>query len=196
MSITYPVDLLSVFPGWTTEFELVYRQEQSREAGGRTYVKDMGSPLWRLSAVSRSLSINELDEWRARLDAMENGLKTFFGWSKSRCRPVKHPGTASLPTGTLATIVDRKVVSFDGLTGITLSVGDLVQVGNGDLHRIVDLSAGYELRPHLRPGVVVGADVSISKPHCVMAIVPGSVSSTADPRTGRGTVSFQAMEAR
>ena len=196
MSITYPVDLLSVFPGWTTEFELVYRQEQSREAGGRTYVKDMGSPLWRLSAVSRSLSINELDEWRARLDAMENGLKTFFGWSKSRCRPVKHPGTASLPTGTLATIVDRKVVSFDGLTGITLSVGDLVQVGNGDLHRIVDLAAGYELRPHLWPGVEVGAAVSISKPHCIMAIVPGSISSSADPRTGRGTVSFQAMEAR
>lgn len=191
-----PVDLLSGFPGWTTEFEMVYRQEQSRTAGGRTYVKDMGPPLWRLAAVSRALSINELDEWRARLDAMENGLRTFIGWSKSRCRPVKHPGSAALPDGALATITDRKVVTFSGLAGITLSIGDLVQIGDGDLHRIVDLAAGYELRPHLWPGVAAGAAVSISKPHCIMAIVPGSVSSTADPQTGRGTVSFQAMEAR
>lgn len=191
-----PVDLLSGFPGWTTEFELVYRQEQSRTAGGRTYVKDMGSPLWRLAAVSRALSINELDEWRARLDAMENGLRTFTGWSKSRCRPVKHPGSAALPDGALATITDRKIVTFSGLAGITLSTGDLVQIGDGDLHRIVDMAAGYELRPHLWPGVASGAAVSISKPHCIMAIVPGSVSSSADPRTGRGTVSFQAMEAR
>lgn len=201
MSITYPFDLLSSFPGWTTEFELVERQEQSRVAGGRTYVKSLGSPLWRLSAASRSLSINELDGWRARLEVMENGLKTFYGYSKSRCRPIKHPGSSVLPAGTVASInLNRKSLTVSGLTGITLSVGDMIQIGDTDLHRVVDTAGSpmveFEVRPHLWPGVTAGATVSISKPHCVMAIVPGSVSSTADPQTGRGVVSFQAMEAR
>ena len=38
--------------------------------------------------------------------------------------------------------------------------------------------------------------VSVYRPFCLMAIVPGSISSQADPQTGRGTVSFQAIEAR
>ncbi len=201
MSVTYPVDLLADFSGWTTEFELVERQEQSREASGRTYVKSLGSPLWRLSAVSRSLSINNLDGWRARLEAMENGLRTFYGYSKSRCRPIKHPGLAALPTGEVASInANRKSLTVSGLTGIVLSVGDMIQIGDTDLHRVVDTAGSpmveFEVRPHLWQGVAAGAAVSISKPHCVMAIVPGSVSSTADPQTGRGVVSFQAMEAR
>lgn len=192
-----PTDLLAGFPGWSTQFEPLWRQEQSRAAGGRTYLKDFGSPLWMASYQSRSLSINELDAWRARLDIMENGAQTFYGYATSRCRPILHPGSSALPAGTVATIgADRKTLTTAGLAGITLSVGDMLQIGDTDLHRIVALGASIEVRPHLWPGVVVGAAVAISKPHCVMAIVPGSISSQGDPATGRGPVSFQAVEAR
>ncbi len=191
------VDLLSGFPGWSTTFELLWRQETSRAAGGRTYVKDLGDPLWTATYQSRSLTINELDYWRAKLDALENGAGTFYGRSLSRCRPIKHPGSSTLPTGTLSGIgTDRKTLTITGLTGITLSVGDMLQVGTADLHRVVVAGSSVEVRPTLWPGVTTGAAVVISKPSCIMAIVPGSIQLQAAPDTGDGTVTFQAMEAR
>lgn len=191
------VDLLSGFPGWSTQFEIAWRQEVSRAAGGRTYVKDLGDPLWTATYQSRSLTINELDYWRAKLDAMENGAGTFYGRALSRCRPILHPGSATLPSGTLSGInADRKTLTITGLTGITLSVGDMLQVGASDLHRVVAASASVEVRPHLWPGVTTGAAVVISKPACVMMILPGSIQTQAAPDTGDGVVTFQAVEAR
>jgi len=191
------IDLLSGFPGWSTQFELLWRQEVSRVAGGRTYVKDLGDPLWTATYQSRSLSPNELDHWRARLDALENGAGTFYGYSFSRCRPIKHPGSSVLPSGTLSGIgTDRKTLTITGLTGITLSVGDMLQIGASDLHRVVAVGSSVEVRPHLWPGVTTGATVVISKPSCVMMILPGSIQTQAAPDTGDGTVTFQAVEAR
>lgn len=126
------IDLLADFPGWSTQFELLWRQEVSRVAGGRTYVKDLGDPLWTATYQSRSLSINELDYWRARLDAMENGAQTFYGRSFSRCRPIAHPGSSELPEGEIASIgTDRKTVALSSdFSGITFSVGDMLQIGD------------------------------------------------------------------
>ena len=191
------IDLLSGFPGWITQFELLWRQEISRAAGGRTYVKDLGDPLWTATYQSRSLSPNELDYWRARLDQLENGAGTFYGRHFARCRPIKHPGSSPLPSGTLSGIgADRKTLTITSLTGITLSVGDMVQIGASDLHRVVAAGSSVEVRPHLWPGVATGAAVTISKPSCVMMIMPGSIQTQASPDTGDGTVTFQAVEAR
>lgn len=200
--ITYPLDILATWPGWSTEFDLLYRQEQSRQANGRTLVKDFGSPLWRASCVTRSLRPNELDEWRARLASLENGLQTFRGYALSRCRPQAHPGSSVLPVGTISFVNgNRKAISVTGLTGISLRVGDMLRLGAADLHQVMEPATGsptgqFEVRPHLWPGVVAGAAVSVERPYCLMTVVPGSVGSSADPSTGRGTVSFQAVEAR
>lgn len=214
MTITYPLPLsfLDGFPGWTTAFELSYRQEQSRTANGRTLVKDFGSPLWRMEAQSRSLSINLLDEWRARLESLENGLKTFRAFSKSRCFPIAHPG-GSWPTGAAfrgtgklyAINENRKaIMASDFPVGFRFSVGDLIQIGPANLHRVMEAAAvdatgrssEFEIRPHLWPVSAVDDPLLVKQPSCVMAIVPGSVSSQADVGTGRGTISFQAIEAR
>ena len=212
MSLSEPFDLLADFPGWTTQFELAWRQEQSRAAGGRTYVKDLGGPLWTLTAQSRPFSPNELDYWRARLNAMENGLATFWGYSMSRCYPIKYPN-GLWPTGSafdgeaeLASIgSNNKSVSVSGLpAGFVLSVGDYIQIGDADLHHVVEpatasgagVTPEFEVRPHIWPGVAAGATVKVKRPACLMAIVPGSIQSQADPQTGWGAVSFQAMEAR
>jgi hypothetical protein len=215
VTITYPIDLLATFPGWTTVFEPSYRQEQSRVAGGKTYVKDLGDPLWTLTAQSRQMSPNELDYWRARLDAMENGLQTFYGWQMSRYYPIKYPrgtwptGSSFNGTATLLSVgTNSKSISISGLpAGYVVSVGDMVQVGT-DLHRVMEDSTAsgagetseFEVRPHIWPGVAAGGSpattVIVKRPACVMAIVPGSIQSQADPQTGWGAVSFQAIEAR
>ncbi|WP_411036164.1 hypothetical protein [Shinella sp. BYT-45] len=202
MALTYPLDLLSEFPGWATEFEPVYRQEYSRQANGATIGKDFGSPLWRGVWTSRTLSPNDLDYWRARLEALEGVVRSFRAWPMSRCRPIRHPGSSALPAGTLHTIsASRNTIRVSGLAGINLSAGDLLQIGAADLHRIMESAAGnptglFEVRPHIWPGVATGAAVSISKPSCIMSIVPGSIATAANPATGRGTVSFEGIEVR
>jgi hypothetical protein len=216
MAIVYPLDILATWPGWTTEFEQFSRDELSRQTNGVTRSKNLGSPLWRLSAVTRSLSINLLDEWRARLNALESGQQQFKGYSLSRCFPIAYPG-GTWPTGgsfdgISATVYavgsGNKSLRVDLLpAGFQLRVGDLLQVAHGDdldvygVQEAVTASAGgitpeFEVRPHLWPGVAVDNLVSVKRPWCSMTIVPGSISSSADLQTGRGTISFQAMESR
>ena len=210
MAITYPLDLLPGFPGWTTTFALRWRQEQSTQASGRVLVKDMGSPLWTLAATTKVLSPNNLDLWRAKLTSLENGLQTFWGYPMSRCFPILYPngswptgGAFSGTTAVLASIdTNRKLISVSSLPpGFKLSVGDYLSIA-GDLHQVMEpaTSSGgttgfFEVRPHIWPDVVVGAAVSVKQPACQMAVVPDSVSADAQIN-GWGSVSFQAMEAR
>lgn len=211
MALTEPFDILPDFPGWTTTFELLFRQEQSRQANGRTIVKDMGSPLWQLSAQSKTMKPNELDYWRARLNALENGLMTFKGYKLSRTYPIAYPN-GSWPTGgsfdgvaAVHTVGgNNKSLRVDELPeGFALSVGDMISIGPGDLHQVMEaatadasgITGTFEVRPHFWDGVAVNDDVLVYRPYCLMAVVPGSISTQAD-LSGRGSVSFQAIEAR
>lgn len=214
MALTEPFNLLPGFPGWTTGFDLRWRQEQSTLASGRVLVKDMGSPLWQLRAASRVLKPNLLDQWRAKLNALENGLATFWGYSMSRCYPQAYPNGA-WPTGgaftglsaNLASInANRKAITLSALpAGFALSIGDYVSITIGsrkDLHQVMEAAsaaagttAEFEIRPHLWPDVTITKAVAVKQPACLMAIVPGSIGSDAQI-SGWGSVSFSAMEAR
>lgn len=211
MSLTAPFDIITGFPGWTTFFDLAYRQEQSRTAGGKTYVKDMGSPLWHLVAQSKLLSPNVLDVWRAKLKQFENGLFTFYGYPLSRTYPILYPRgtwpTGGSFSGTSAAIssinANRKAIAVSSLpAGFVLSVGDYVQIGTTDLHQVLETATAsgggvtpqFEVRPFIWTGVSSGA-VSVFKPHCLMAVDPGSIS-TDSSISGWGSVSFSATEAR
>src|SRR5690606_31870217 len=139
---------------------------------GRTRTKDFGSPLWRASYQTRSLSPNELDHWRAVIGQAQNSQMRFKAYPLSRCRPIKHPGSAALPAGTLHTIgVDDKTIRVAGLVGISLSIGDMLQIGAANLHRVLEPASGnptalFTVEPHLWPGTVTGQAVLVSKPSC------------------------------
>ncbi len=209
--LSFPLDFLTSFPGWTTEFQPQWRQEQSRSANGKTYVKDLGSPLWIGTWQSKSLTANELDEWRARLDALENGAATFVAYPLSRCYPIAYPN-GSWPTGgafsgvcQLNSMSGGRIVSLKGLPATyKVSVGDLIQIGTADLHRVMEVAMAsgggvtgqFEVRPYLWPTALVNASVRLVRPSCVMNIVPDSITSTADLQTGRGSITFKGMEAR
>lgn len=205
MAITYPLDLLDDFPGWSTDFSLLWRQEQSVHASGRIRVKDFGTPIWRATYQSKTLSPNNLDIWRAKLDSLENGLKTFKAYSTSRCRPIRYPGTSVIANATVNSIdSNRKKLSLENLApNFELSVGDLLRI-NTTLHRVMEnitsngsgITLEFEIRPHLGVSVEEGDVVILQKPFVEMTIVPDSISTQSDLRTGRGSVSFQAIEAR
>lgn len=212
MALTEPFDILSDFPGWTPVFEPRIRQELSGTAGGRIYTKDFGSPLWTLTASSKSLKANDLDAWRAKLNSLAAAQQTFLGYSLSRCYPIAYPN-GSWPTGVsfdgisanlFAIASDNKSIRISSLpSGFALSVGDMLQIGDADLYRVREAAVAasgttgsFEVFPNLWPGTVTGTAVSVKTPHCLMVVVPGSVSSPADPSTGRGSISFQGIEAR
>lgn len=202
MAISYPYDLLKNMPGWSTEFELFYRQEMSRTAGGVTIVKNLGSPLWKATFQIRVLGINALDQWRARLSALDGGLNEFWGYASSRCYPIAYPngvGMGSYAGAKLAEIdASRKRIRIGSLpAGFKSSIGDHIQIGTRNLHQIVDVvGAQLEIRPHLWPETKVNDPVTLVQPSCKMMLVPGSLTSSADPATGRGSVTFQAIESR
>jgi len=201
MAFTEPLDLLDGFPGWAVAFELQARQEQSRSAAGRTRVKDFGQPLWRASWVSRTILPNALDSWHARLNHAMNSQLTFRAWKSSRCRPIEHPGAGALPEGELLAIGDDdNTVRVSGLVGISLSVGDMLRIGSG-LYEALEAASGnptgfFSIQPNLWPGTATGQDVVIERPWVAMTIDPGSLSKSVSPSSGRGTLSFSAMEAR
>lgn len=214
------------FPGWTVQFELLFRQEQSRHASGRTRVKDFGTPIWMATYQSVPLRPNALDEWRARLAALGNGLETFKAWPTSRCWPQAHPngGGAPVPSdwvlasgtwsdsglwltgapwvlgaltgGTIASIGsdNRSITLAD--SNVTWSVGDYIEINGQWLHQITGVASGVlSLAPHLSAGALVGQTVGVYQPGVLMSLVPGSVNTTA-ALNGRGTITFQAIEAR
>ncbi|MEI4482237.1 MULTISPECIES: carbohydrate binding domain-containing protein [unclassified Phyllobacterium] len=369
MAITFPYDILTDFPGWSVDFDLMWRQEQSRAAGGRTFVKDLGSPLWAATYQSINLKPNDLDYWRARFKLLENGLNQFYGRPKSRCYPIAYPGgnffgsdsfanlvinpsfedttlspwfpnagislgTGTGHTGTKFVVLDkgsaaagtgtqretlqvidgiqagkqyrmsawlssaagtsaagaylslqwrnaanavistssivvnsgfgttwtqvsgnavapatatrvlpyivfatsgslqtlrvddvsvaryetftglnaqvnsinsnRKAITLKGLNGgYAGKIGDYIQIGS-NLHQVMEdftanssgVSGEFEIRPHLWPTSAVNDTVSVVRPSCLMTLVPGSFSSTAEMSTGRGSITFQAIESR
>lgn len=213
------------FPGWTVAFELMYRQEQSRHASGRIRVKDFGTPIWTASYQSRQMRPNELDQWRARINALENGMQTFRAWPKSRCWPQANPnGLVDVPEnwvlasslwddsgvwltnapwtlgsatgGTIAEIgSDNKSIRVQSNTA-TFTVGDYVEIHSRWLHQVTDVDGQWlDIVPHLSVGALVGQTVNVDRPGVDMVLVPGSVQSGTG-LNGRGSISFMAVEAR
>lgn len=213
------------FPGWTVAFELLYRQEQSRHASGRTRVKDFGTPIWTATYQSRQMRPNEVDEWRARLNRLQNGLGTFRAWPTSRCWPIADPngailsggglsgpslyldfqndvGYAQSPSATGSFSVgsigpDNKSLAVTGTPfAFRWSVGDYLQIGER-LHQVTDVKSGgfIEVAPHFSVGILVGDQVVLNRPSVAMSLVPGSVNTTTG-LNGRASISFQAIEAR
>lgn len=187
------------WPGWTTRFELLFRQEQSRHASGRTRVKDFGTPIWRATYQTRLLRPNLLDEWRARLASLQNGLEVFRAWPMSRCWPILHPNGVGAVPGEVGTIgVDNKSLSIIWDGGPTeLSVGDYIEVNGRWLHQITNVASGpvYSVIPHFSAGALSGQTVTVASPAVDMTVDPNSVSS-ATGLNGRAVVSFTATEAR
>lgn len=207
MAVTFPLDLLSDLTdiGWSTEFELLYRQEQSRHASGRIRVKDFGTPIWTAAYTTKNLSPNELDFWKARLSLLENGLNTFYAYPMSRCWPINHPNGIDLVTtvANVATLnVNNKALSVKNIFDLSLSVGDYISVNNR-LYQVMEnvttgsigTSTQFEVRPHFNVNnIAVNDVVRIYQPLCVMTLVPGSMSFGSG-LNGRGSVSFRAIEA-
>ncbi|WP_439273543.1 hypothetical protein [Pseudochrobactrum sp. HB0163] len=193
------IDILSDFPGWASEFDLFYRQELSRTAGGTTLTRDLGRPLWKAAYITRVLRPNELDYWKARFKPLDGALQPFAGRPAGRCFPVAYPNGEGLGDVSAVKIAeirpDNCTVTLNGLPdGYRASIGDYVQVAS-HLYQVAGVEGNMlRLFPQLYPGTAAGNAVVLIRPSVPMIILPGTFTAQADPATGRGTISFQAIE--
>lgn len=213
MAIQEPYDILANWPGWQTAFDPLETGDISRQKNGVTRTRLGPMPIWQMSVASRRLRPNQHDALKAMVQRLA-GLQTLIlGYSLTRCFPIAYPN-GSWPTGTSFTGRTARVQSLDANNralrldqlppDFQLSGGDMVQIGEGNLHRVVEaakagalgLTPLFEVYPPFWPGTAQGQVVSVRKPACKMRIMVGSVSAAMDASTGWGTVSFEAMEAR
>lgn len=210
-ALAFPLDLIESGVFWRRSFRLRYRQEVSRVASGGSIRKDFGRPLWMAEYSTKVLRPNQVSAMRARIDALDGGIQTFKGYDPARCRPIAYPEKVGLPAGSTGTgrlsaiFPDNKRIQINELVeGYTITAGDLIQIGDGDLYSVVQggvaASTGVieeiEVRPFLWTGTAVGSTISFIQPGCLMAIDPGSISEDVSTDTGRGSYSFQAWEVR
>ncbi|MFN6950988.1 MAG: hypothetical protein ACK4NE_00130 [Albidovulum sp.] len=215
MAITYPIDLLTEFPGWAS-LSLTYGDETSGQAGGQVRVKRLRSPLWMMQAQTKRLKPSEFRAWMAKIESLENGYKTFLGYDFSGKFPILYPN-GTWPTGGSFLGTEAAIHTVSSLISLRLkqlpaayvvSVGDFVAftdggspIGSYSLHQAVEtvtadgsgVTSAFEVRPPIRQGAAPDQPVSVKAASCLMAIVPGSVSAPVG-LDGWGSISFNAMQ--
>lgn len=207
MAASEPFDFLASWPGWSTRFALVPVSEISATRGGRQLARDLGPALWEADYVTKGLAPLALRRWKAVLARLEGGQATFIAWDMSAGWPAAYPDGAGL-SGQTATLgaASGYDLSLTGLpaAAMKLTAGDYVAFGYGGsgaraLHQVtadVTATAGaatLDVRPAVRPGWTNGATVTLRRPWCLMAMVPGTLSESADV-SGRGTLAFTARQ--
>ena len=218
MALASILDILAEWPG-KASLDLSYGDETSGQGSGRVIVKELREPYWVLTAQTGLLDPRTLKRWKARLEALDNGKKLFFGYDLRHKYPASYPN-GSWPTGGgfdgLSAHI--KSVGGDGVSlaledlpgGFALLEGDMLSFGYGAeapqaiaLHRAVEAATAngggetpvFEVRPPLPFGAEAGDTVRVLWPRCHMTVKPGSISAPTDD-LGWGTVSFQGEQAK
>lgn len=171
---------------------------QNTTAGGEIMTGSVGARLWQFQVTLAGMARQSMDILSGRLEMLAEAGESFLAFPPFNAYPSADPmgmflgaavpQIASLPAG-------GKTLTLSGLPGLyILTAGDFIAFQRGsparyELHRLVTggradaagLSPVLQVVPPLRPGVVVGAAVTLARPVMRALIVPGSYKST--PRT-------------
>lgn len=175
------------------KFALYERQEYSRMASGQTIGKSFGSALWTAQYTTAPMYHDDALELEARLHALDGVIGRFYAGDLRRQYPRMHPKGDFPDTAKIKEIgSNNKSLALSGLAaGLQLSVGDYLSFDYGaskarGLFQVIEnaiaTNAGktpvFEVRPHLRPGITVGASVTLKKPTGVFALLPQSIETS------------------
>lgn len=208
MSISFPLTtLISSTDFQDQTFQLVSRQELSRQANGRTIGKDFGSAIWLANYTTKPIFNDDALAFEAALDSLDGVVQTFEVYDLRRPYPRVYPTGAGANDGVLLSVnANNKALALSGLVaGQVVSAGDYLSFVYGSsraLHRVVEtvtandsgVTVEFEVRPHVRAGFTLTNVVTLKSPRGVFMLMPGSVSVKASG--GQHTViTFQAIQA-
>ena len=211
MPITYPrSDILELCNLREATFWAMPRQELSRTAGGKTQVKDFGSPLWRAQfTTARMDRRDQAAAFEAAMMSLNGSAGSFLAHDVRYPFPRAHRDGAFADTGTILTLFadDAFQIRLGKLPpGLTLSRGDYLGFRYGAnqshaLHRVVSGGGPADalgrvlltVFPAIRPGAAAGAPVTLKRAPCEMILEPGG-SPPAMPDLTTIAATFTAIQ--
>ncbi|WP_323780167.1 hypothetical protein [Thalassovita sp.] len=197
MALSYPLsasDFFAWLPISQITFHLPGAYEASETGDGEVITAQLGTRLWTGEVTLGRMSYDEIARAEVYLAALQQPGRAFMAFDRRRPVPLADP-TGSAISGITAQISslasNNRDLSLTNLpAGYRLGVGDYLSFSYGSsptrtaLHRIqttqADADAGgetglFEVVPHIRPGAVIGAGVTLVQPACKALIVPDSV---------------------
>ncbi|WP_024586002.1 hypothetical protein [Aliihoeflea sp. 2WW] len=186
--------------------------ELSGLASGDVLAAQMSMPKWTGDVSLGPMYHADAAQVQALVESLDGPMRSFYLYAPQLPYPQHDPDGSNLGVSmpTLHTIgANNKSLRVTGLpNGYRLTVGDFLAFEYGAnpvrraFHRVVEtvqassggLTPLFEVRPHLRPGVVTGLAVALRKPAAKVFIMP----DTFDPGTAEGLItagmSFQVMQ--
>lgn len=215
MSLTFPrTDMQAVRIAVQKPFQLLHRQELSREASGVTRGKDLGPALWVTEVTTTVLTNDELIEYLAKLNSLDGVVNAIELYEKRRPYPKNYANGVFNDTGTILS-VDNSNLALIRLAGLpanfALSVGDFFAFDWGSdpesraLHQVVEpvtadgsgTTANFEVRPAIRNPELVEISpqiaVTFKRPAARFTVMPGSIQ-TNEAGPFNTSISFQALQ--
>lgn len=177
-------------------FKLYERQEYSRDGRGRPYVKSKGEAVWTAQFQTVPMTFQSSLEYAAKLNSLDGAIGTFYAYDKRRPYPKEYADGDFADSGKINTLnSNNKAMSLKSLpASFKLSVGDYLAFdfasGRRALHQIMEsvtadgsgLTTEFEVRPHIRPGIVLSPDVAVTlkKPSAIFVIEPGTLQQSTE----------------
>lgn len=196
----------------SVRWQLQRFDEMSGLASGDVLAAESSAPKWSGDVVLAPMYHADAAQTQALVESLDGPMRSFYLYAPQLPYPQDDPDGSKLGAAapTIHTVgANNKSLRITGLpNGYRLTVGDFLAFDYGvnplrrAFHRVVEtaqassggLTPLFEVRPHLRPGVVTGLAVALSKPAAKVFIMP----DTFDPGTAEGVItsgmSFQVMQ--
>jgi hypothetical protein len=184
-------DLADLLPVAAVAWNEARQDATSVLGSGEWLTHELGPPLHEAEVRTARLPHARAEQLRARLRAADGGAH-FYLSNPTMLYPQADPGGAILGSASvvIASIhANRTALALSGLpAGYVITMGDymhvdygtssrraLVQAAEGATANGSGVTAEFEVRPQLRPGITAGLAVALKKPAAKVKIVPGSL---------------------
>ncbi len=196
-----PLTLAALFdkmPIASVKWSIQRNDELAGNGDGDVWSAELAEPLWSGEASLASGLHDELKQAAALIRGLDGSKQAFMC-----CDPLS-PFPQADPTGSIlgvtvvlvrAVAADRRLLQLKNLpAGYTLTLGDKVQITQGNLIRFFEVGAtasatgagnlDVSVFPRLPLTLAVDALVTLIRPACPVIVAPGS----HDPGTGRRSI--------
>ena len=185
----------------------------SQTEGGETITAERGTRLWYAEVGLHSMLHREAGAILSRLNVMADADRSFLAYPRPVDAPEGDPDGAIIGgyAPEISQIASNRIeIGLSGLApGYALAVGDFLSFTYGTaperyaLHQIVDdvvtangsgVTGLFEVRPALRPGAAIGADVRLYRPAIRAKLVRGSIRHGTSTGMRRSGISFDIIQ--
>lgn len=195
MAATFPMPLADFWGDLCVQVstpDLTEALQTSRTAGGGVTADSIADRLWACDVQLAGNVVGALQAFQARANILREAGRSLLVGSIEHPFPASDPGgvvlAAAVPRISSLEPNNRELSLSDLPAGYVISAGDFVgfqyganpvryayhQVAFGSAADVGGLTGQIEVTPHIRPGAVVGATVSLIRPVFKGVMVPGS----------------------